>query len=317
MTADSGVHTSGWAASLFGKHPEGRSVSVSNEPENRRMSLGAELEEIGESIGNVVTEKEERNLEEKRKLIMDDARHRIGLFPVHNYHIKEHLKAGHDKDLNSPSNEAGREQAARDFLEKEIKFYNKIEIVSSKLSPLSDILWIKVDNRHAITKLYQKAASTKNRTCRLRIYTPKSFFNRIKKLEELCREARLKDSKLRTQVRLGQSDIELYLKTHREDMWERYEPDFFGLLPDPELVDLTVSPPVGRGRDGKREREESSSPEIPAKFPNLKEWTGNMIDDTEELTVIENPEEATSTEEQAEDVVDKVAVNKPREETAP
>ena len=50
------------------------------------MSLGAELEEIGESIGNVVTEKEERNLEEKRKLIMDDARHRIGLFPVHNYH---------------------------------------------------------------------------------------------------------------------------------------------------------------------------------------------------------------------------------------
>ena len=86
VSADSGLHTSGWAASLFGKHPEGRSVSVSNEPENRRMSLGAELEEIGESIGNVVTEKEERNLEEKRKLIMDDARHRIGLFPVHNYH---------------------------------------------------------------------------------------------------------------------------------------------------------------------------------------------------------------------------------------
>ena len=50
------------------------------------MSLGAELEEIGESIWNVVTENEERNLEEKRKLIMDDARHRIGLFPVHNYH---------------------------------------------------------------------------------------------------------------------------------------------------------------------------------------------------------------------------------------
>ena len=78
------------------------------------------------------------------------------------------------------------------------------------------------------------------------MYTPKSFFNRIKKLEELCREARLKDPKLRTPVRLGQSDIELYLKTHREDMWERYEPDFFGLLPDPELVEQTVSPPVGR-----------------------------------------------------------------------
>ena len=98
VTADSGVHTSGWAASLFGNNPEGRSVSVSNEPENRRMSLGAELQEIGKSIGNVVIENEEGNLEEKKKLIMDDARHRIGLFPVHNYHIKEHLKAGHDRD---------------------------------------------------------------------------------------------------------------------------------------------------------------------------------------------------------------------------
>ena len=42
-----------------------------------------------------------------------------------------------------------------------------------------------------------------------------------------------------------------------------------------------------------------------------------MIDDMEELTIIENPKKDMSAVGQAEDEVDKVAVNKPTEETAP
>ena len=67
----------------------------------------------------------------------------------------------------------------------------------------------------------------------------------------MCSLERNKNKRLRTQIRLGELDIELWLKQHEDDYWERFDPDHFGDLPEPELDKRTVSPP-----QGKSEREE-------------------------------------------------------------
>ena len=66
------------------------------------------------------------------------------------------------------------------------------------------------------------------------MYPPREYFCRIRALEDNCRKERLKDDRLRTQVRIGVNGIELHIKKigHR---WERHDPDMYGTLSEPEL----------------------------------------------------------------------------------
>ena len=47
-TPDAGIQTSSWANQLFANQPGGRTLSISNEYEIRRQSIGGEFNEIGE-----------------------------------------------------------------------------------------------------------------------------------------------------------------------------------------------------------------------------------------------------------------------------
>ena len=53
------------------------------------------------------------------------AKRKIGLSPIDFDDVKYFLKEGHDLDLNSQENKAGREAAALDFLENELKLLPK------------------------------------------------------------------------------------------------------------------------------------------------------------------------------------------------
>ena len=125
-------------------HSEQKIVDLSGDEETEKESAEQKDEnrmEVFESGNNgnrvVLGEKE---IEKKRKEILYDASRKLGLQPVYPGHIKKHLKKDHCRDLNDEENEAGREAAAFEFLENELKFFSKIEIVSTKWSPLKDIL---------------------------------------------------------------------------------------------------------------------------------------------------------------------------------
>ena len=96
-----------------------------------------------------------------RKIIMDSAKTKMGLFPVKMSHVKYFLPVGHNRDLNTEENEAGREAAAMEFLTQELKYRNKVDIMSSRMSPTSDILWITVARKDTIKRIYGQAAKTK------------------------------------------------------------------------------------------------------------------------------------------------------------
>ena len=179
--------------------------------------------------------------------------------PVFPRHIKDQLQKGHCRDLNDAENEAGREAAAYDFLENELKFFTKIKIESTKWSPLKDILWITLAEPYMVKKIYKMAAETRNREARVLMYTPREYYSRITALEALCKVERAKDKELRTQIRIGEWDIELHIKKLGDSGWTKRSPLMFGSIPEPELEDKIRSPP--KGRDVKRkDRDESNSP---------------------------------------------------------
>ena len=67
------------------------------------------------------------------------------------------------------------------------------------------------------------------------------------------------DKELRTQIRIGEWDIELFIKRIGDIGWIKRSPLLFGHLPEPEIENIMRSPP--KGRDVKRKnRDESSSP---------------------------------------------------------
>ena len=178
--------------------------------------------------------------------------------PVYPRHIKKCLTKGHSRDLNDAENKAGREAAAYDFLENELKFYTKIKIESTKWSPLKDILWITLAEPYMVKKIYQTAAETRNREARVLMYTPREYYSRITALEALCKVERAKYKELRTQIRIGEWDIELHIKKVGRE-WERQDPLLYGWIPEPNITKEVNSPPVGRSAQ-KRDRSESQSP---------------------------------------------------------
>ena len=81
--------------------------------------------------------------EEKLKKILNTARKRVGLKPMH----LEHISATPITDnINDPKYAEIRKNAATEFLDKELKISTSINIVSTKMSQGSPIMWIELDD---------------------------------------------------------------------------------------------------------------------------------------------------------------------------
>ena len=107
-----------------------------------------------------------------KKVVLGQAMRKIGLQPVRPIHITKHLSKGYNRDLNDDSNEAGREAAAYEFLELELKFFKKIVITNTRWSPVKDILWISVEEPFMIKNIYKAAAIVRNKDVRTIMYPP-------------------------------------------------------------------------------------------------------------------------------------------------
>ena len=85
----------------------------------------------------------------------------------------------------------------------------------------------------------------RDREMRVVMYPPIEFFDRTQSLEDVCKKARDKDKALRTQIRIGELDIELHtqrVETHEDRTerhgWKRRNIDMFrefGELKEPVL----------------------------------------------------------------------------------
>ena len=149
--------------------------------------------------------------------------------------------------------------AALDFLEKELKVKNAT-IISSKLSSISSILWIEVQNSKTADWI-QKQSSYYKREARAIMYPPQELFRTIKSIEQNCKEAKKTNPNLRYQVKLGPDNIELWTKLLREPQYTKQSLTAYGNIEEPNIDKIVTtpnfgqSPPKGQDTNFKRPRE--------------------------------------------------------------
>ena len=183
----------------------------------------------------------EKSMGEIMKII-DAARRRVGLFPININHIKRYIDTVGDSDdviYKHERFDMARRCAANEFLVKELGFKDKeVRIKDCKMAnnPESSILWIETDIDQ-VKNIFMKAAITANRKISVMQYYPRILWERKKSLEKRMSVERVKDRKLRYQIRLGVDDIELLTKAENDKFYVKVDVETYGGLSDIDYID--------------------------------------------------------------------------------
>ena len=112
------------------------------------------------------------NNQEKLEKILESARKRVGLKPIEYTDIAEGISR---VNINDPKYSEQRKQLAQDFIERELKLKDKIEIKSSKMSQGSPILWIELEDIETAEMLQHQASRMRNPNGQAIIYPPQDL----------------------------------------------------------------------------------------------------------------------------------------------
>ena len=98
-----------------------------------------------------------------------------------------------------------------------------------------DILNVALGTEDEVREIYARKAESRNENLIVRNYIPPNFYSRYMYLNNVCSEKRNEDSNLKTQLRLGRKDIEIYTK-------QRGEEQGFKKVELEEFTDVTLVP---------------------------------------------------------------------------
>ena len=124
------------------------------------------------------------------------------------------------------------EQAKIAALKKYLKLnlgYNESELESLSIeetkfaSKGESILYIALSKPEQIKELHMRRAESKNEKLTVRNYIPPNMFERYMAINRQCTAARAMDATLKTQLRFGRHDVELYIKTKGGKTGYRFE----------------------------------------------------------------------------------------------
>ena len=123
--------------------------------------------------------------EDKLRLILKSAKRRVGLKPM----LPEHVSAKPiTDDINDPKYSDIRKEAAKEFLDKELKINSDIKIISTKMSQSSPIFRIEVDDHTTTDMIIKESAKVCNPDGRAIMYPPKNFSQPLNLLKTTVRQ---------------------------------------------------------------------------------------------------------------------------------
>ena len=198
---------------------------------------------VEEKLFQLITETDTSNLSNMDKSmgeimkIIHAARRRVGLFPININHIKQYIDNVDDLDeviYKHEKFDMARCEAANEFLVKELGFKDKeVRIKDCKMAnnPESSILWIETEIDQ-VKNIFMKAAIIANKQISVMQYYPRILWERKKSLEKRMSVERVKDTKLRYQIRLGVNDIELLTKGENDKFYVKVDVETYGRLDD-------------------------------------------------------------------------------------
>ena len=180
-------------------------------------------EDEGEGWGRV--ERRNRNKEkkrrskEKRKRKKEEttrkAQRMVGLGPISDSDIERQMRK--TRDYEEAKIWAVKEHLAVNYRYNQEEL-DRLEIVETRRSNKDDkVVYIAMRRRTDIRDIYTRREECRNDKTVVKNYIPPQYFERFMALNRLCSRRRSEDSSLKTQVRFGERDLEVLVKTKGED----------------------------------------------------------------------------------------------------
>ena len=136
--------------------------------------------------------------------------------------------------MDGVSRHQARVLAIKEFLAYNLAFDDReleeLEIIETREANKEKIIYMAVKDIRHVKELYFRKADSKNDSIIIRNYIPPQFHDRFKALNQLCSARRLEDKTLKTQIRFGTKDLELWTKTKgSEEQFRKVDiGEFFG-----------------------------------------------------------------------------------------
>ena len=150
--------------------------------------------------------KEKRLLTERTTL--HKAACMVGLGPISN----DTLKYFEDKGMNQ---EQARTSAVSEFLNYRLGFSEedlKDAIKETKQAGTEDVIYMATEDEDLIKEIYFRKADSRNDKIIVRNYIPPQLHARFMSLNNICKDKRAKNVDLKTQIRFGKKDLEIFTK---------------------------------------------------------------------------------------------------------
>ena len=109
----------------------------------------------------------------------------------------------------------------KELLARELEYneeeLEELDIRETRLVTKGDgIIYMAMGDQDQIKEIYKRKAELKNDDLTVRSYIPPNYFDRFTHLNRVCKEKREEDSQIKTQIRFGKKDIEIFVKYKNE-----------------------------------------------------------------------------------------------------
>jgi hypothetical protein len=246
---------------------------VQSIPVTKPVNNGNRVQDNDKAKENTNTVHDNVEVSNKINKLVSEAKCKIGLYPISTANVRHFSSRKSITDVsefNETEHDEARKDAVNEFLYEELKFKdNDIDIKSAKLAPkeASKIMWIETSEKE-VKEIYKRAASVQNKSVQLYTYIPAQLWDRKISLDINCKKAREQNVNLRTQIRLGTDDLELYTKYKGEPYWQKTPVLEFGDLSDMTVKQSAQYSPIQQRKEQHLKRKSPPSPSSPSSSPS-------------------------------------------------
>ena len=203
------------------------------------------------TVERTAKNRQKRKEQQKRKKkiemqTLQKAKHLLGITPI----SREEIERQRD---NTENFEEAKLAAVNEYLRSYLCFSEK-EIEEMKISETlisakgDDTVYIAVDDLESIKEIGMRIAESGIEDLSTRNYIPPQLFERYMEISRRCTEARRKNPALKTQIRYGDMDIEVYTKT-------KGSKESYKFVTLEEVMGNTPPPPFDHNRKWQAKRE--------------------------------------------------------------
>ena len=118
--------------------------------------------------------------------------------------------------------EEAKIQVAREFLKENLEFeddeLDELNFVETRLVMKEEnIIYLALEEQEQVRQIHIRKSEVRNDSIIIRDYIPPNFYQRVKHLNSVCTARRAEDKSLKTQLRFGRKDIEIFTKYKGDD----------------------------------------------------------------------------------------------------